>query len=115
MLARQATVRVLWSRQAELLHLFENDVCLFQEHCHNMARQGTYIDGELEILAAAAALNANIYVFSAEKTHFYRKEDPDLHTTNISVVHFKEEEHYRLLIRKPAFQEAAAPAAPSSW
>ena len=57
----------------------------------------TYIEGGVEILAAAEVLNVNIYIFAhseANDRHIL-KVAPDQFTRNVRLVYYPEMQHYR--------------------
>eukprot|EP01052_Picozoa_sp_SAG31_P050036 SAG31_NODE_11237_length_1050_cov_4.801262_2_plen_141_part_00 len=69
----------------------------FSEYCDRMDTDETYIEGGIEILAAAEVLNVNIYIFAHSEAYdrHILKVAPDQFTRNVRLVYYPEMQHYR--------------------
>ena len=62
----------------------------FDEYLGYMATPRTYIEGELEILAACEALNVNILIYGIDDRHdtFVKVKAPNHTTQTVGLVHY---------------------------
>jgi hypothetical protein len=69
----------------------------FTAYCNTMGTAGEYIQGDIEIRAAAEVFNANIHIYAQDDAHdrLIRKADPDFHTRNVLLVYYAGMQHYR--------------------
>ncbi len=96
--ARQETIQYMRDRREDFEQYVPED---FDSYVNRMSREGTYIEGEVEINAAADAFNVRITVYGRHVTHD-RTFAPliiNLETRDVYMVHHQEAQHYVVLER----------------
>ena len=95
--ARQLTIRYMREHREE----FEEFVGDFDSYVDRMSREGTYVEGEVEILAAANAFNVHIKVYGRSGAHdkTFSPLISNYETRPIYIVHYQDAQHYVVLER----------------
>lgn len=96
-LARSRTVRYMQSNE----DMFRHYVGLpYTDYIERMKKPGAWVEGEAELVAAAAAWNVNIHVWGRSDAHDCRvlSPNPNIETRNVCMVHYQDQ-HYRVLER----------------
>ena len=94
-LARHETIQYMRGHREEYEQTVE-DFGLYVEH---MSKEGTYIEGEIEIRAAASAFNIRIWVAGRSKDHdkMFAPLISNLETRDVYMAHFQAAQHYVVL------------------
>ena len=81
----------------EFEHLVED----FDSYVDHMSREGTFVEGELEIWAAANAFNVCIQVFGRSRNHdkTFAPLERDSETRDVYMAHYQAAQHYVVLER----------------
>jgi hypothetical protein len=95
--ARQETIRYMREHREEFEHLVED----FDSYVDHMSREGTFVEGELEIRAAANAFNVCIKVFGRSRNHdkTFAPLERDSETRDVYMAHYQAAQHYVVLER----------------
>jgi hypothetical protein len=95
--ARQETIRYMREHREEFEHLVED----FDSYVDHMSREGTFVEGELEIWAAANAFNVCIQVFGRSRNHdkTFAPLERDSETRDVYMAHYQAAQHYVVLER----------------
>jgi hypothetical protein len=96
--ARQETIQYMRDRREEFEQYVPED---FDSYVNRMSREGTYIEGQVEIKAAANAFNVRIKVYGRSREHD-RTFAPliiDSATRDVYMAHYQTGEHYVVLER----------------
>ena len=72
----------------------------YKQYCDQMETVGCYVEGNIEIFAAANANNVEIYVIGIDEAHdrHFAPRNPNSHTRSATVVHYDapgQQCHYR--------------------
>jgi hypothetical protein len=98
--ARASTVRHLRAHR-DLYSPFvpyNDHIRTFDEYLDYMSQQGAWVEGGIEILAAAATWNVNIHIYGENELHdrIIDTPNPDMYTRDIFVAHYHDF-HYRVV------------------
>ena len=95
--ARQETIRYMRERREEFEHLIED----FDSYVDHMSREGTFVEGELEIRAAANTFNVCIEVIGRSRNHdkTFAPLERDSETRDVYMAHYQAAQHYVVLER----------------
>lgn len=93
--ARRRTVEYLRANKEKFFHAVASDYTAYLER---MGQAGTWIEGEVELLAAVGAWNVNIHVWGEDAAHdkHFHTPSPDIYTRDVYMVHYRDE-HYRIV------------------
>ena len=93
--ARQETIRYMREHREEFEHLVED----FDSYVDRMSREGTFIEGELEIRAAANAFNVRIEVYGRSGAHdkTFSPLISNDETRPVYMAHYQAAQHYVVL------------------
>jgi hypothetical protein len=97
--ARQETIRYMREHREEFEH-FVHDVD-FDSYVDNMSMEGTYVEGQFEIQAAANTFNVRIKVYGRSRDHD-RTIAPLINnseTRDVYMAHYQAAQHYVVLER----------------
>lgn len=94
--ARLRTARYMRENKAQ----FSNSVpaSSYSDYVDNMSKDGTWVEGEVELYAAAVAWNVNIHIWSESDAHDRRflAPNPTIGTFNVCMAHYRDQ-HYRVV------------------
>jgi hypothetical protein len=97
-LCRSKTVQYMRKNPTDFEGFFDGED--FDAYCEQMGLAGTYIEGDMEIMAAANALNVNLKIWSFDDAHDRNivTLKPSDETREVNLVHYAEPgaEHYKL-------------------
>jgi hypothetical protein len=100
--ARRRTTKVMRLQEERFTDtlVLTSKIRSYADYVDQMSLAGTWVEGEVELLAAAAAFNVNIHIWGEDESHDYRvlAPNPSPETFNVCVVHIKDR-HYRVLER----------------
>lgn len=96
----------------------------FEAYCDAMAKDGTYVEGDAEILAAAARFCCDIHILGADpehdalfkaqsledEKHDRGDDDDDLSLVQIHMVHYAHRQHYCAVVRKNHLDKSNGPS-----
>lgn len=99
MLARLRTVKYMRENEEKFSHCVAG--VSYGTYVDYMSREGSWVEGEVELLAAASAWNVNIHVWGESGKHDCRflSPNPTMETRNVCMVHYHDQ-HYRVLERR---------------
>ena len=95
--ARQETIRYMREHREEFEH-FVHDVD-FDSYVDNMSMEGTYVEGQFEIQAAANTFNVRIKVYGRSRDHdrTFTPLIDNLETRDVYMAHYQAAQHYVVL------------------
>eukprot|EP00900_Chrysochromulina_parva_P011409 jgi/Chrpa1/20269/Chrysochromulina_OHIO_Genome00027367-RA len=111
--ARQETIQYMRERREEFEHFVPKDFDSYDSYVNHMSREGTYIEGQFEIQAAADAFNVHIMVYGRSRDHdrTFTPLMSNLETRDVYMAHYQAAQHYVVLERMdPAPTARGAPA-----
>ena len=99
--ARQETIRYMRERREEFEHFVPRDFDSYDSYVDGMSREGRYIEGQVEIKAAANAFNVRIKVFGRSRDHdrTFAPLISNLETRDVYMAHYQAAQHYVVLER----------------
>ena len=99
--ARQETIQYMRERREEFEHFVPRDFDSYDSYVDGMSREGRYIEGQLEIKAAANAFNVRIKVFGRSRDHdrTFAPLISNLETRDVYMAHYQAAQHYVVLER----------------
>ena len=99
--ARQETIQYMRERREEFEHFVPKDFDSYDSYVNHMSREGTYIEGQFEIQAAADAFNVHIMVYGRSRDHdrTFTPLMSNLETRDVYMAHYQAAQHYVVLER----------------
>ena len=101
---RRLTVQYMWEHRERFSDFIPGGAVNFIEYCEDMGKGGTYINGEIEIRAAAEALNLIVEIYGMEEQddRIFMPAETNGDTRQVRLVHYAGvAAHYRELVRVP--------------
>ena len=95
--ARQETIRYMREHREEF-DQFVHSVD-FDSYVDRMSREGTYVEGEIELMAAAKTFNVRIRVYGRSANHdrTFEPLECNLETRDVYMAHYQAAQHYVVL------------------
>jgi hypothetical protein len=99
--ARQETIQYMRERREDFEHFVPKDFDSYDSNVNHMSREGTYIEGQFEIQAAADAFNVHIMVYGRSRDHdrTFTPLMSNLETRDVYMAHYQAAQHYVVLER----------------